>query len=348
MAAVPAGPLASGSVSLRLYAETGDAVAILDELRAQAALAVGSGFDGVMVSEHHAGFAGYVPNPLQVAGFLLEAMPSGWAAACPVLVTLRPAAVVAEEAAWLAARFPNRVGLGLAAGALAIDFDVMDTTMDDLTPRFRDGLRRVTSLLGGRDDGPLASDPALARCRTHPVPVVSAAASPTAARRAAELGAGVLLDSLVTVDRARVLTDAYREAGGDRPIVLVRRAWLGAPPMELFERQQGVYEDYAPGAATAHWGADELVRDTDEHALGDALVDVVKRAGADALNLRVHVPGVAPAAVREQIERLGPLAQRIALTATAPPAETPRRRDAETARRRDAETARRRDEGMTG
>ena len=87
---VSGAPFDRGSVSFRSYPHDGlDAVARIAELRAQAALAVEHGFDGVMTSEHHAGFAGYMPNPLQVAGFLLDAMPSGWAAPCPLLLTLR-------------------------------------------------------------------------------------------------------------------------------------------------------------------------------------------------------------------------------------------------------------------
>src|SRR3954466_12385206 len=132
-------PFASGSVSFRSYPhQLGDAVATIDELREQAALAAEVGFDGVMTSEHHAGFAGYLPNPLQLAGFLLDAMETAWAAPCPLLLPLRPAALVAEEIAWLAARFPGRVGLGLAAGALPADFEVMGLTMDELARRFAD------------------------------------------------------------------------------------------------------------------------------------------------------------------------------------------------------------------
>ena len=78
-------PFAPGSVSLRLYPHNDlDAVAIVDELRAQASLAVEHGFDGVMTSEHHGGFHGYLPNPLQAAGWCLEAMTGGWAAPCPL------------------------------------------------------------------------------------------------------------------------------------------------------------------------------------------------------------------------------------------------------------------------
>src|SRR5438105_11587701 len=106
-----------------------------------------------MTSEHHGDFAGYLPNPLQLAGFLLDAMPTGWAAPCPLLLPLRPAPLVAEEIAWLAARFPGRVGVGVAAGALPVDFEIMETTMDDLAPRFAAALVAVTDALQGRARG---------------------------------------------------------------------------------------------------------------------------------------------------------------------------------------------------
>ena len=92
---------------------------VVAELCAQARLAMDSGFAGGMTSEHHGGFPGYLPNPLQMVGFILDECPSGWAAACPLLLPLRPTAMVAEEVAWLAARHPGRVGLGAAASCRA-------------------------------------------------------------------------------------------------------------------------------------------------------------------------------------------------------------------------------------
>ena len=116
-----AAPFAPGSVSLRVYPHLDrSAPEVVQELCAQAALAADCGFDGVMTSEHHGGFAGYLPNPLQAAGWCLDAMRRGWAAPCPLLLPLRPVALVAEEVAWLAARFPGRVGVGVAAGALRV------------------------------------------------------------------------------------------------------------------------------------------------------------------------------------------------------------------------------------
>jgi alkanesulfonate monooxygenase SsuD/methylene tetrahydromethanopterin reductase-like flavin-dependent oxidoreductase (luciferase family) len=300
-------PLAAGSVSLRLYPHGDlDAVEIIAELRAQASLAAEHGFDGVMTSEHHGGFAGYLPNPLQVAGWCLEAMPAGWAAPCPLLLPLRPPALVAEEVAWLDARFPGRVGVGVAAGALPADFEVMDLAMDGLPARFTAGLERLAQLLSGQDLGILAGDPALAARAATPVPLVSAAMGFMAVRRAARLGIGILFDSLSVPERCRTLTDAYRDAGGTGPCILIRRAWLGDPPRGRVEAQLDRYRSYTPPAAQAHWGdGDQLVHATDAAAVADGLVAVTRDVGADALNLRIHVPGVDPQSARDQIAGLG-------------------------------------------
>jgi len=299
-------PFAPGTVSLRLYPHLDlDAPAIVEEVRAQATLAGAHGFDGVMTSEHHGGFAGYLPNPLQAAGFALDAMRAGWAAPCPLLLPLRPVSLVIEEIAWLAARHPGRVGLGVAAGALPLDFEVMDTTMDDLTARFADALATLGRVLGGGDAGSLAGDPAVARLRAHPVPVLSAAGSATAARRAAACGAGLLFDSLTTPARCREIVDAYRAAGGTRSCVLIRRAWVGEPPAAEGERQANVYRSYAPKGAAAHWGDDEMAASTEPTEVVDRLIRAATTAGVDALNLRVHVPGITTGAVRDQIARIG-------------------------------------------
>jgi alkanesulfonate monooxygenase SsuD/methylene tetrahydromethanopterin reductase-like flavin-dependent oxidoreductase (luciferase family) len=305
--------MAPHSISLRLYPHNDLAApAIVAELQAQAALAATSGFDGVMTSEHHGGFAGYLPNPLQAAGWCLEAMSDGWAAPCPLLLPLRPAALVAEEVAWLAARFPGRVGLGVAAGALPLDFEVAGVPMDGLTARFAEAFEQVAGLLSGTAAGPvaelLADDPALAACATSPVPLVSAAMGATAVRRAAGLGAGILLDSLSTAERGAELIGRYRDAGGAGACVLIRRAWVGALPEEAFAAQVDVYRTYSADAVNAHWQEGEVAGATAGAAADEVvaeLADGVRATGADALNLRVHVPGVAPAQAREQITLLG-------------------------------------------
>jgi alkanesulfonate monooxygenase SsuD/methylene tetrahydromethanopterin reductase-like flavin-dependent oxidoreductase (luciferase family) len=282
-------------------------VALVDEMRRQAVLAVEAGFDGVMTSEHHGGFAGYIPNPLQAAGWLLEAMAAGWAAPCPMLLPLRPPALVAEEVAWLAARHPGRVGVGVAAGSLVDDFEIMGLTKADLTARFAGGLALLAGTLGGGDPGRLSGDPAVARCAEHPVPMASAAMSGAAVRRAAGHGMGIVFDSLSAPERVRELVDAYRSAGGTRAAILIRRVWVGDPPADQMGRQVDVYRGYADPGAQAHWKADELIAGADPAGLADDLLAVMDRAGADAVNLRVHAPGISPEAVRDQIIALAGL-----------------------------------------
>jgi len=296
-------PFAPGSVSMRLYPHNElPATEVVAELCVQSRLALEGGFDGIMTSEHHGGFPGYLPNPQQMTSFILDGCPAGWAAASPLLLPLRPTALVAEETAWLAARHPGRVGLGVAAGALTLDFEAMGVDPSEASARFATQLPRVVAMLAGRDLGPLAGDPALARCAMHPVPVLSAAVSLAAARRAAAVGAGLLMEGMSDVDRLARLTSAYDHAGGSRAKVLIRRVWLGEVATDLVDRQRQVY-DSVTGDPTA-FGADQTVADDDPGTLVDRLADVVRRAGATSLDLRVHLPGMAPGSVRHQIARL--------------------------------------------
>jgi alkanesulfonate monooxygenase SsuD/methylene tetrahydromethanopterin reductase-like flavin-dependent oxidoreductase (luciferase family) len=299
----------NGSISLRLYPhnELGDPSAVVEAMREQARRGVEAGFDGVMTSEHHGGFGGYSPNPLQLAGWLLEAMPTGWAAACPMLLPLRPVGLVAEEVAWLAARFPGRVPLvGVAPGALPLDFEVTGADFDERHERFRGQLPRLVELLQGVELRSLEGDLALAERAADPITVLSTANSPGAARRAARAGAGVVYDGASPVERVGELSAAYDEADGTGPKVLIRRVWLGEPPTEAFDRQAAVYQSYSSSGEDHAFlcveHAEQLVR---------LLREARKVAGATALNLRIHVPGVTPEMALEQIERLAPVVRTV-------------------------------------
>ncbi len=296
-------PFARGSISLRLYPHNElDAPGIVRELCEQATLGLAGGFDGVMASEHHGGFAGYLPNPLQMASFVLEEHPTGWAAAGPLLLPLRPVAQLAEEVAWLAARHPGRVGLGVAAGALPLDFTVMGIAPTDAVPRFVAGLPRIVAMLEGRDLGGLEGDRALQACAVQPIPVLSAAASAGAARRAAACGAGILCEGMSDIGRLRRICDAYDAAGGGHAKVIIRRVWLGEPRGELIERQRDVYDSYA--TRDGGFPADQTIADADPVRLAGRIHDAWCGSGADAVDLRVHLPGVTPAEARAQITAL--------------------------------------------
>lgn len=298
-------PFSPGSVSLRLYPHNDLAASeVVAELCTQAGLATDNGFAGVMTSEHHGGFPGYLPNPLQMAGFILDACRSGWAAACPLLLPLRPTALVAEEVAWLAARHPGRVGLGVASGALPLDFEAMDLPAGSAVDVFRHELPRIVDMLQGRDLRQLHGDPALRACAQSPVPVLSAAVSPAAARRAARCGAGILMEGMSEPKRLDRLTTEYEGAGGTGAKVLIRRVWLGDVRTDLVEAQRRVYDSYT-GAGGPASGADQTIASNDPADLADQLDRAVRESGADALNLRVHLPGMPPQEVRRQIARLG-------------------------------------------
>ena len=299
-------PFAPGSISLRLYPHNElPAEAIVRELSAQAGLALESGFDGIMTSEHHGGFAGYMAQPLQMASFVLEEHAAGWAAAAPLLLPLRATALVAEEVAWLRARHPGRVGLGVAAGALPLDFDVAGVPQGESVDRFKSELPRLVAMLHGEELGDLESDPALLSCRAQPVPVLSAAVSPAAAERAARCGAGILMEGMSAPSRLTRLTQAFTGAGGTGSKVLIRRVWLGRVSGHLVKEQRAVYESYS-GRRSA-FGEDQTIASDDPGELSERLAAAAEEAGADALNLRVQLPGMVREAVREQIDAVATL-----------------------------------------
>ena len=262
-----------------------------------------SGFDGIMTSEHHGGFPGYLAQPLQMASFALEEHPTGWAAAAPLLLPLRSTALVAEEVAWLHARHRGRVGLGVAAGALPLDFHVAGFSQSESVDRFKAELPRLVALLRGKDLGELEGDPALLACRQDPVPVVSAAVSVAAAVRAARCGAGILMEGMSAPPRLARLTEAFTQAGGTGSTVLIRRVWLGRLPSGLMARQRAVYESYA-GRRSA-FGEDQTLVADDPAELAARIATAGQEVGADALNLRIQLPGMAPEEVREQIAAIG-------------------------------------------
>ena len=295
-------PFEAGSVSIRLYPHNElPADLIVSEICTQAGLALDNGFDGVMTSEHHGGFAGYMAQPLQMASFILEEHASGWAAAAPLLLPLRPTALVAEEVAWLHARHRGRVGLGVAAGALPVDFEVAGINRTAAIDTFKAELPRLVAMLRGEELGDLDGDPALLACRRAPVPVLSAAVSVAAAVRSARCGAGILLEGMSAPDRLARLTRAFEEAGGTGSKVLIRRVWLGRVHPGLIESQRAVYESYASGP----FGADQTVASDEPGEVMDRLATTIREVGADALNLRVQLPGMAPEQVREQIVQIG-------------------------------------------
>ena len=296
-------PLAIGSISLRLYPHDFSAAEQVQELRNQAILAVLAGYDGVMVSEHHADFPGYLPNPIQLAQLLLAVMPRGWASPCPLLLPMQPYALIAEQLAWLSAAYPGRVGAGFAAGALPVDFELALVPFAEINDRFKVALPLIAAALRGVDNSPLGRDRAILRGLEHPMPMVVAAQSKPAVRRAAALGAGVIYDSLQTNEVSKRLSDTYDEAGGAQAKILIRRVWIGDPPTAQIDAQMAHYRSYAPAQAIVNWGNDEqLVQADNGVAAAEKLALVLRDSNCNALNVRVHLKGLTAQQIRNQIE----------------------------------------------
>ena len=299
-------PFAPGSVSLRVYPADLPPADVVADIRRQGRLAEAAGFDGCMTSEHHGGFPNYLPNPLLAATWLLDATQRIWAGPCPMVLPLRPVTQVVEDLAWTHHRFPGRVGIGVCAGALPVDFEMAGVPFAEMFPRYRAALTELVAALAGRAEGPLAAEPGVAALAPGAIPVLAAVQADKTVRRAAALGAGVLYDSLQTVERTRALSEAYLDAGGTGPRVLIRRAWVGPPPTGNMAAQMDRYRGAASARAVASWGGDDaLVAGADGLEVAEKLHDVMTRAGCDALNLRVFLAGLAPEAIHDQIRRHG-------------------------------------------
>jgi hypothetical protein len=132
--------------------------------------------------------------------------------------------------------------------------------------------------------------------------VLSAAASTAAARRAAQCGAGILTEGMSNAQRLRSFGDAYDAAGGTGPKVIIRRVWIGEPRAELVAQQRAVYQSYAKGGRP--FGRDETIATSDPAEMTERIFASCTEAGADAVNLRIHLPGITAADAREQITKL--------------------------------------------
>jgi len=294
-------PFADRSVSFGLYAHDLEASKCVSELVHQSAMAIDAGFDGVTLSEHHAGYPGYVPNPLQMVGWLLPEMQSGWAAAMPVLLSLRQPLILAEEVSWLAARFPGRVGLGFASGYVEADFELAGSSFTDRHGNFRGNLEAIAN--GLRQPGPLlARDPAVLEFGAS-IPLVVAAQGPRALELSARLGMGIAGTSHWD-EPTQAIHQQYLEFGGRGPRVIRRWIWLGSdtvPGSEAWVTQasapKGDYSWVEPGARRILAHANPL-------ELASLVAASVVDSFATCLSIRIHVPGMPVDVARAQLELL--------------------------------------------
>ncbi|MGW5241624.1 LLM class flavin-dependent oxidoreductase [Monashia sp. NPDC004114] len=297
-------PLGPRTISLGLSARQGSGREVVDGLAADAAAAVAAGFDGVTLSEHHGGFPHYVPSPLLLSGLLLSRMPHGFACAAPMVLPLRTPVTVAEDLAWLDAAYPDRVGAGFVPGYQQGDFEAVGLPFDTRRVVFWEGLAAVAGALGRTEaPSPIADDPAVAGLHHRSVPLLAGVGGPVGVRKAARLGAGLLVTSLRPATEAAELVRMYRESGGTASVVLIRRVHVGATAAG-FETSLA---DWSGRSTGADWlrPDDEALATGSPEAVAAALVEAVRISGCSALNLRLDTYTHDASQVRTQVEILG-------------------------------------------
>jgi len=291
-------PLGRGSLSLGMYRHDGLSPGDgISTLVAEARAIEQAGFDGVTLSEHHLGFRSYFPNPLLTCALLLGRTERIWAGPMPMLLTLRAAALVAEDLAWIAASAPGRVAAGFAAGNRA-DEHALNGIHDNVAAVFGAGLGAIAEALSADGQGPLDADPAVAAAKGE-IPLVSAARSRTAVERAARLGFGLLYSPVSSAEQVARFTALYREAGGAGPRVLIRSVWVdphGGPSAD---------EQAARARAVADMPGGDWISAGPAAAVTESLADLIQTMDATDVNLRIPMAGVSPELILDQIARLG-------------------------------------------
>ena len=186
------------------------------------------GAASVWFSEHHLFTDGYLPQPLTFAAAAAARTSRVRIGTAVLVAALRPAALVAEEAAVIDQLSGGRLELGIGAGYSVPEYELYNA---DITKRYGLTDAAVAEIRRLLDDG-IVTPPAA----QNPFPLWLGYQGPQGAKRAGRLGVGLL-----SLDRS--LIDPYREGlvdGGHDPATARTGGMLDIivadDPEEAFER----------------------------------------------------------------------------------------------------------------
>jgi alkanesulfonate monooxygenase SsuD/methylene tetrahydromethanopterin reductase-like flavin-dependent oxidoreductase (luciferase family) len=165
------------------------------------------GADSAWFSEHHRFDDGYLPQPLTMAAAAAARTSRIGLGTAVLLAALRPAMLVAEEAAVVDQLSAGRLELGIGAGYVAAEYAAYATDIDRRYSLTDAAVAEIRRLL----DDDLVTPPAQQR----PFPLWLGYQGPQGARRAGRLGVGLL-----SLDQA--LLEPYRTGlaeGGHDPAI---------------------------------------------------------------------------------------------------------------------------------
>jgi alkanesulfonate monooxygenase SsuD/methylene tetrahydromethanopterin reductase-like flavin-dependent oxidoreductase (luciferase family) len=154
------------------------------------------GAASVWFSEHHLFSDGYLPQPLTFAAAAAARTSRVRIGTAVLVAALRPAALVAEEAAVIDQLSGGRLELGIGAGYSVPEYELYNA---DIKKRYGLTDAAVAEIRRLLDDG-IVTPPAA----QNPFPIWLGYQGPQGAKRAGRLGVGLL-----SLDRA--LLDPYRE-----------------------------------------------------------------------------------------------------------------------------------------
>ncbi|MCE2806997.1 MAG: LLM class flavin-dependent oxidoreductase [Actinobacteria bacterium] len=249
------------------------------------------GAASVWFSEHHLFTDGYLPQPLTFAAAAAARTSRVRIGTAVLVAALRPAALVAEEAAVIDQLSGGRLELGIGAGYSVPEYELYNA---DIAKRYGLTDAAVAEIRRLLDDG-IVTPPAA----QNPFPLWLGYQGPQGAKRAGRLGVGLL-----SLDRS--LLDPYREGlveGGHDPATARTGGMLDIivadDPEEAFER---ILPHYAHqlnsyrAAAVAGSGRDAPKEITVEKLRGGAAQK------GQIPGLRVLTPTDAVSAIREATE----------------------------------------------
>ncbi len=249
------------------------------------------GAASVWFSEHHLFTDGYLPQPLTFAAAAAARTSRVRIGTAVLVAALRPAALVAEEAAVIDQLSGGRLELGIGAGYSVPEYELYNV---DITKRYGLTDAAVAEIRRLLDNG-IVTPPAA----QNPFPLWLGYQGPQGAKRAGRLGVGLL-----SLDRS--LLDPYREGlveGGHDPAIARTGGMLDIivadDPEAAFER---ILPHYAHqlnsyrAAAVAGSGRDAPKEITVEKLRGGAAQK------GQIPGLRVLTPTDAVTAIREATE----------------------------------------------
>ncbi|MCD9623654.1 LLM class flavin-dependent oxidoreductase [Rhabdothermincola salaria] len=247
------------------------------------------GCEAAWFTEHHLFDDGYLPQPLTFLAAVAARTRRMTIGTAVVLAALRPAPLVAEEAAVVDQLSGGRLELGIGAGYVAREYELYDR---DITRRYGLTDAAVAEIRRLLDDGVVTPGPA-----QRPFPLWLGYQGPQGARRAGRLGVGLL-----SLDRS--LLEPYRDGlveGGHDPATARTGGLLdivvAGDPEATLERilPHYLHQANSYGAAAAAGTGREPRVLTAEKVLS-------RRTGPGSVpGLRVLTPDEAVAAIREAV-----------------------------------------------